>query len=97
MTQIQFELFHIRSGSPLSLRVLKEKLDELDVEDDQRQRIEEFYFNKSAFLREELRPCDFENLKTIGIGSGGVVWKSLHKPSSVIVARKVRLFFCFLS
>lgn len=37
----------------------------------------------------ELIDEDFEKLGELGVGNGGVVAKVLHKPSGLIMARKV--------
>jgi hypothetical protein len=72
---------------------LRDSLDEMDLEDTARQRYEEFYYNKTKFMQGELKSSDFENLRTLGVGSGGVVWKSRHIPSGIILARKVTKFW----
>ena len=49
----------------------------------------------------ELKPEDFENLDKLGEGAAGTVRKVLHKPSGLIMAKKVRIHsigsFCYLS
>lgn len=39
----------------------------------------------------ELNADDFEKLGELGAGNGGVVNKERHKPSGLIMARKVRI------
>jgi len=58
----------------------------------------------SSFLEEkreiirhgELKEAHFQRLAELGYGNGGVVLKVEHKPSGIIMARKVRavLYMC---
>jgi len=70
-----------------SLEVLKRKLDELNLDEEQRTRIEQFLTEKQKVG--ELSSDDFEKLSELGAGNGGVVWSVRHKPSALIMARKV--------
>ncbi|XP_070543184.1 dual specificity mitogen-activated protein kinase kinase 1-like [Ptychodera flava] len=69
---------------------LSKKLDELDLDEQQRQRLESFLTQK-AKLNElgDLNGDDFTKIEELGQGNGGVVTKVLHKPSSLIMARKL--------
>ncbi len=58
-----------------------------DFDDDQRERMEEFYFNKHDLG--DLKDEDFDKLDELGAGNGGVVTKVRHRPSGIIMARKV--------
>ena len=69
---------------------LQKKLEELDIDDSQRKRLEIFLKEKQKIG--ELSADEFEKLGELGAGNGGVVWKVKHKPSDLIMARKVR--FC---
>ena len=70
-----------------NLDALQKKLEELDIDDQQRKRLEQFLTQKQKVG--ELTADDFEKSGELGAGNGGVVWKVLHKPTSLIMARKV--------
>lgn len=69
---------------------VRKKLDELDIDIQQRKRLEEFLNEKRKIG--ELVADDFEKINDLGAGNGGVVTKVLHKPSGLIMARKVRKY-----
>ena len=73
-----------------SMEALAQKLKELDINTQQRERLEMFLTQKQQVG--ELTPDDFDKLGELGAGNGGVVLKVRHIPSSLIMARKVRLF-----
>ena len=77
-----------QNGAQASLEALQQKLKELDIDDQQRERLEEFLSQKQKVG--ELLEEDFEKLGELGAGNGGVVTKVLHKPTKLIMARKVR-------
>ena len=66
---------------------VSKKLDGLDLDNLQRKRLEEFLNEKRKIG--ELMADDFEKINDLGAGNGGVVTKVLHKPSGLIMARKV--------
>ncbi|EDV26512.1 uncharacterized protein TRIADDRAFT_54589 [Trichoplax adhaerens] len=66
---------------------LTKKLDGLDLDDQQRRRLEAFLHQKSRV--KELNGEDFETLCELGAGNGGVVTKVRHTPSGLIMARKL--------
>lgn len=66
---------------------VRKKLDELDLDNLQRSRLEEFLNEKRKIG--ELVADDFEKISDLGAGNGGVVTKVLHKPTGLIMARKV--------
>ncbi|CAG0916589.1 unnamed protein product [Notodromas monacha] len=66
---------------------LLRKLEELDMDDAQRKRMEVFLIQKRKVG--DLCAEDFEKLGELGAGNGGVVLKVLHKPSNFIMARKL--------
>ncbi|XP_003746034.1 dual specificity mitogen-activated protein kinase kinase 1 [Galendromus occidentalis] len=70
-----------------SLEALRQTLEGLDIDDQQRKRLEHFISQKQKVV--DLTVEDFENLGEIGSGNGGVVNKVLHKPSGLIMARKL--------
>ena len=70
---------------------LQKKLEELDIDDSQRKRLEIFLKEKQKIG--ELSADEFEKLGELGAGNGGVVWKVKHKPSDLIMARKVRFIY----
>ena len=59
----------------------------MDMEEQHRLALEQFLMQKQEIG--ELKPQDFEKISELGCGNGGVVWKVLHKPSDVTMARKV--------
>lgn len=77
----------------LSLETLQQKLKELDLNDEQRERLESFLTQKEQVG--ELCAEDFEKLGELGAGNGGVVLKVLHVKLGLIMARKVRWFDYF--
>lgn len=62
----------------------------VDIEEQHRMALEQFLTQKKEIG--ELKPQDFQKLSELGCGNGGVVWKVLHKPSNVTMARKVQKF-----
>lgn len=70
-----------------SMEALTLKLQELDINSQQRERLEMFLTQKQQVG--ELTPDDFEKLGELGAGNGGVVLKVKHIPSSLIMARKL--------
>ncbi|KAK3750565.1 hypothetical protein QZH41_009807 [Actinostola sp. cb2023] len=66
---------------------VRKKLDELELDNLQRKRLEEFLNEKRK--TGELVADDFEKINDLGAGNGGVVTKVLHKPSGLIMARKL--------
>lgn len=80
-----------------NLEALQKKLGELDLDEQQRKRLEAFLTQKAQVG--ELKDEDFEPICELGAGNGGVVNKVRHKPSILVMARKVNIcliFFCFL-
>lgn len=67
---------------------LQKKLEELDLDEQQRKRLEAFLTQKAKVG--ELKDDDFERISELGAGNGGVVTKARHRPSGLIMARKVR-------
>jgi mitogen-activated protein kinase kinase 1 len=76
-----------------SIEALQERLEELQMDDTQRKRMEFFLFQKEKIG--ELSDDDFEKLGELGAGNGGVVMKVRHRSSGLIMARKVTLFYIF--
>ena len=70
-----------------SMEALAQKLKELDINTQQRERLEMFLTQKQQVG--ELTPDDFDKLGELGAGNGGVVLKVRHIPSSLIMARKL--------
>ena len=62
----------------------------MDIEEQHRLELERFLTQKKEIG--ELKAQDFQKISELGCGNGGVVWKVLHKPSNVTMARKVELF-----
>ncbi|KAL0271675.1 UNVERIFIED_CONTAM: hypothetical protein PYX00_008691 [Menopon gallinae] len=70
-----------------SIEVLQEQLEELDMDDNQRKKMEFFLCQKEKVG--ELSEDDFQKLGELGSGNGGVVMKVLHLSSGLIMARKL--------
>lgn len=73
-----------------NLEALQKKLGELDLDEQQRKRLEAFLTQKAQVG--ELKDEDFDPICELGAGNGGVVNKVRHKPSSLVMARKVKIF-----
>jgi len=76
-----------------SWEALTRKLNELDLDSEQRVRLEQFLTQKQTVG--ELNAEDFEKIGELGAGNGGVVWQVLHKKTGLTMARKVHRH-CFL-
>lgn len=70
-----------------SLVDLPRMLGELDLDEQQRKRLEAFLTQKAKVG--ELKEDDFHPICELGAGNGGVVHKVRHKPSGLVMARKV--------
>lgn len=70
-----------------NLEALQKKLGELDLDEQQRKRLEAFLTQKAQVG--ELKDEDFDPICELGAGNGGVVNKVRHKPSGLVMARKV--------
>jgi serine/threonine protein kinase len=66
---------------------LQEKLKELDLDDQQRRRLEHFLTQKQKVG--ELSGDECDKLGELGAGNGGVVTKILHRPTNLVMARKL--------
>uniref|UniRef100_A0A2P2I139 mitogen-activated protein kinase kinase n=1 Tax=Hirondellea gigas TaxID=1518452 RepID=A0A2P2I139_9CRUS len=78
------------TGGPLEEQALESLLQcvrDLDLDDNQRRRMEVFLVQRQQIG--ELNTDDFEKLGELGAGNGGVVNKERHKPSGLIMARKL--------
>ncbi|XP_076356667.1 dual specificity mitogen-activated protein kinase kinase 1-like [Tachypleus tridentatus] len=71
----------------ISIEAMQKTIESLDLNDLQRKRLVDFLTQKQKV--KELNNDDFQNLGELGAGNGGVVTKVLHKPSGVIMARKL--------
>jgi len=70
-----------------TLEALQRQLQELDIDDLQRQRLQVFLLQKQKVG--ELNDDDFDKLGELGAGNGGVVTRVRHRPSGLIMARKL--------
>ena len=75
------------TGMGASVEELQQNLKELDLDEKQRKRLEEFLNKKQQ--AGELNVDDFDKIGELGSGNGGVVLKVRHKPSNIMMARKV--------
>lgn len=74
-------------GFDPSIEALQKSLEGLELDEQQRRRLETFLSQKQKVG--ELSVDDLENLGELGAGNGGVVTKVLHKRSGLIMARKL--------
>uniref|UniRef100_A0A2K5MX93 Dual specificity mitogen-activated protein kinase kinase 1 n=1 Tax=Cercocebus atys TaxID=9531 RepID=A0A2K5MX93_CERAT len=74
------------SSAETNLEALQKKLEELELDEQQRKRLEAFLTQKQKVG--ELKDDDFEKISELGAGNGGVVFKVSHKPSGLVMARK---------
>lgn len=70
-----------------SIDNIQERIEELNVNDTEKKRLENFLCQKSTIG--ELTDDDLEKLGELGAGNGGVVMKVRHKKSGYIMARKL--------
>uniref|UniRef100_A0AAY5KCZ8 Dual specificity mitogen-activated protein kinase kinase 1 n=1 Tax=Esox lucius TaxID=8010 RepID=A0AAY5KCZ8_ESOLU len=70
-----------------NLEALQKKLEELELDEQQRKRLEAFFTQKQKVG--ELKDDDMEKICELGAGNGGVVFKVSHRPSGLIMARKL--------
>ncbi|CAN9502889.1 unnamed protein product [Ophioblennius macclurei] len=74
-------------SSEANLESLKRILEELDLDDQQKKRLEAFLTQKAKVG--ELKDDDFHRICELGAGNGGVVNRECHKPSGIVMARKL--------
>uniref|UniRef100_A0A673YZH5 Dual specificity mitogen-activated protein kinase kinase 2 n=1 Tax=Salmo trutta TaxID=8032 RepID=A0A673YZH5_SALTR len=74
-------------GGFANLEALQKKLEELDLDEQQKKRLEAFLTQKAKV--HELKDDDFHHICELGAGNGGVVNKVCHKPSGLVMARKL--------
>uniref|UniRef100_A0A7N6BLS5 Dual specificity mitogen-activated protein kinase kinase 2 n=1 Tax=Anabas testudineus TaxID=64144 RepID=A0A7N6BLS5_ANATE len=74
-------------ASEANLEALKKILEELDLDEQQKKRLEAFLTQKAKVG--ELKDDDFHRICELGAGNGGVVNRECHKPSGIIMARKL--------
>lgn len=84
--------YHLSLPHRANLEALQKKLGELDLDEQQRKRLEAFLTQKAQVG--ELKDEDFDPICELGAGNGGVVNKVRHKPSSLVMARKVKMNIC---
>lgn len=78
---------NIGAKSEANLEALQRKLEELDLDEQQKKRLEAFLTLKAKVG--ELKEDDFHRICELGAGNGGVVNKVCHKPSGLVMARKL--------
>jgi hypothetical protein len=62
----------------------------MDLNEEERENMTTFLEDKRNIIQHgELKEGDFVRLAELGYGNGGVVLKVEHKPSHIIMARKV--------
>uniref|UniRef100_A0A8C7JKN9 Dual specificity mitogen-activated protein kinase kinase 2 n=1 Tax=Oncorhynchus kisutch TaxID=8019 RepID=A0A8C7JKN9_ONCKI len=77
----------ITAASEANLKALQKKLEELDLDAQQKKHLEAFLTQKVKVG--ELKDDDFHRICELGAGNGGVVNKVCHKPSGLVMARKL--------
>ncbi|ESO06319.1 hypothetical protein HELRODRAFT_155691 [Helobdella robusta] len=70
-----------------NMESLFSKMNELDMDDEQRSRLKKFLTQKQKVG--ELNVEDFDKISELGSGNGGVVWRVKHRPSDLTMARKL--------
>ncbi|XP_055739899.1 dual specificity mitogen-activated protein kinase kinase 2-like [Salvelinus fontinalis] len=70
-----------------NLEALQKTLEELDLDEQQMKHLEAFLTQKAKVG--ELKDDDFHRICELGTGNGGVVNKVCHKPSGLVMARKL--------
>ncbi len=77
-----------------SIEKLIAAVEEMSISDEQRSNMQAFLEEKVEILKQgEMKESQFETLAELGFGNGGVVLKVKHKPSSTVMARKVK-YYC---
>lgn len=72
------------------IEALQKAIRELSITEEQRADMTIFLMEKKELLKHgELKDSQFLKLSELGYGNGGVVLKVKHKPSDIIMARKV--------
>ena len=70
--------------------MVAKQLQAMDLNEEQRENMTKFLEDKRKIIQHgELKEGDFVRLTELGYGNGGVVLKVEHKPSHIIMARKV--------
>ena len=65
----------------------------MELTEEQKTNLKKFLEKKRKLSEHgELRDQQFERLDELGFGNGGVVLKVSHKPSGIIMARKVCVY-----
>lgn len=49
--------------------------------------------NGSSSEDDNVKPEDFENIQKLGEGAAGAVWKVKHKPTGIVMAKKVMYIY----
>uniref|UniRef100_A0A8C9WBA4 Dual specificity mitogen-activated protein kinase kinase 2 n=1 Tax=Scleropages formosus TaxID=113540 RepID=A0A8C9WBA4_SCLFO len=75
------------TASEANLEALQKKLGEMDLDEQQRKRLEAFLTQKAKVG--ELKDDDFHRICELGAGNGGVVNKVRHRPTGLVMARKL--------
>lgn len=88
-------MFSFSGSTEANLEKLQKKLQELELDEQQRERLQEFLKQKKEVG--DLVMEDFEKLGELGAGNGGVVWHVRHKPTNLIMAQKVGVLICAVS
>lgn len=79
---------YFRTISDTNFEALQRTLEGLELDDQQRNRLEAFLCQKQK-VGENLSLEDLKDMGELGSGNGGVVNKVLHRKSNLIMARKV--------
>ena len=79
------------TSTPLdtSIAALQRTLECLELDDAQRNRLEMFLCQKEK-VGKTLNLKHFQDMGELGAGNGGVVSRMFHKPTGLMMARKVR-------
>ncbi len=74
--------------------MVAKQLQAMDLNEEERENMTTFLEDKRKIIQHgELKEGDFVRQAELGYGNGGVVLKVEHKPSHIIMARKVQSTF----
>ena len=75
-----------------NMDALIKAIEEMEITEDQRYQMKAFVEEKLKVIGQgEMKEHHFERMAELGFGNGGVVLKVQHKPTSIIMARKVSI------
>ena len=80
------------SSLPFRIDTLSKALSDMAITGEQKTNMESFLSEKRSIVAKgEMKEQHFLRMEELGFGNGGVVLKVQHKPTGIIMARKVRV------